>query len=169
MALHVGILILMDLMHESFHSAPQIEVVAGPQARRIGTVLFFCTLREALMNWFIDGQLNAQNVPERIAEQLLSDNKLAHQKFGQLFNSVTGDKWAVAVEKASQLEGRDFSKVSELMKAAALHRNNFLHNGVGWDMTDEFAETCYKQVHSLVCLFVALHNVYTHPIIRRNI
>ena len=169
MAFHVGILILIDLINEAGSSSSAVEQVTNNQSRRLGTVVFFCTLREALMNWFVEGLLNALRVPERIGEQLTSDNKLAHQKFGPLFEALTGDKWSVGVKNASRLAKKDFSQISELMKSAANQRNAFLHTGVGWEITDELADQCLDSVCTLVSLFAHLHNAYTYPLLKSNV
>jgi len=121
------------------------------------------------MNWFVDGQFEAKKVPDRIGAQLNSDNKLAHQRFGPLFVALTGDKWNSAVEKVSKISGEDFMVTSELMKSAAIHRNSFLHSGEEWEITEELADNCHQSVERLAKLFVALHNAYTHPLIKSNI
>jgi ABC-type Na+ transport system ATPase subunit NatA len=132
----------------------------------IGTVLFFCTLREALLNTLLLNHLRSQKVPTRLIERLLEDNKLAGQKFGELFTSVIGVKWKVAVSHASSHTSIDFEPVSNLMLRAAEIRNEFLHEGRGWGATLEFATECMNSMPALVGLFVALHNGYVHPMLR---
>jgi len=164
----ISIHILVDLAQQAYHSTAPVGPLDGPQAQGISTILFFCALREALLNRFLFSHLRAQRVPERLIEKLLDDNKLASQKFGDLFSSVVGSKWDVAVDDASKHTGRNFQAVSELMKQAASIRNEFLHEGTAWSASYEVATECVDAMPSLVALFVSLHNVYIHPLVRKS-
>jgi hypothetical protein len=50
------------------------------------------------------------------------------------------------------------------MQDAATIRNEFLHEGRAWQATRQIATDCVNAMPSLVALFVALHNVYVHPL-----
>ena len=95
---------------------------------------------------------------------MLDDNRLASQKFGGLFASVTGKKWAAAVADASASTGRAFEPVSLLMRQAAELRNSFLHEGNGWSMTRQMSTECINAIPIMVDLFVALHNECIHAL-----
>jgi hypothetical protein len=97
---------------------------------------------------------------------LLDDNKLANQKFGDLFTSILGQKWDEAVTEASKHAGEDFESVSQLMKQAASIRNEFLHEGTAWSATLDVATACVDSMPALASLFVALHNIYIHSLIQ---
>ena len=156
----ISIHILVDLIQQAFHSNVSTTPPRGPQGPDVGTVLYFCSLREALLNHFLVSALNAQKVPMALIERLLDDNKLAVQKFGGLFTSVTGAKWAVAVSQVSR--SMSFRCVSELMVKAAGLRNTFLHEGSAWTITREVSTECINAVPNMVQLFVELHNEYIH-------
>jgi hypothetical protein len=166
LAFPISIHILVDLVQQAFHSTAPVGPISGPQVGGIGTVLFFCTLREALLNWFLSRHLLVQRVPERLREKLMDDNKLASQKFGDLFTSVVGERWNEAVSKASAYDEREYLAISELMRQAAAMRNEFLHEGTAWTASPDFAETCVNGLPDLVSLFVALNNVYIHALRR---
>lgn len=162
----INIHILVDLAQQAFLSSAPVGPISGPQASGIATILFFCALRETLLTKFLTDLLRAQNVPGRLIEKLLDDNKLANQKFGDLFSSVVGVTWNVAVAEASRQEGRFFEPVSQLMKDAAAIRNEFLHEGSAWSASQEVAKSCVDELPALVSLFVSLHNLYIHPLVR---
>jgi hypothetical protein len=162
----ISVHILVDLVQQAYHSTAPVGPISGPQVPGIGTVLLFCTLREALLSSFLLNHLRAQRIPEPLVAKLLSDNKLASQKFGGLFTSVVGCKWEAAVKAASEYDNRDYSDDSKLMREAATIRNEFLHEGRAWAATHEFATACVNSMPSLVALFVSLHNVYVHPLQR---
>lgn len=164
----VSIHILVDLIQQSFHSHAPTAPLEAPQGSDVGSVLYFCTLREALLNSFLVNHLRAQEIPPPLIAKLLEDNKLAGQKFGGLFTSVVGAKWVEAVSAVSRSAGADFSTVSDLMRRAAEYRNEFLHSGRAWSFTREFAAQCLDSTGELLDLFVALHNEYTQPLLRRD-
>jgi len=169
MAFPISIHVLVDLVRQAYHSTAPVGPISGPQVPDIGTVLFFCTLREALLNAFLINHLRAQRIPKNLIDRLLEDNKLASQKFGDLFTSVIGEKWNDAVFKASEHAGMDFRSTSELMRTAASLRNEFLHEGRAWAASHEFATTCVNSMPEVISLFVALHNGYVHPLLRSDL
>ncbi len=161
----VSIHILVDLVQESYHSYARVGPISGPQTSTIGPILFFCTLREALINHLLLENLRAEGTKQSLIERLLDDNKLAHQKFGALFRAVVGTSWADGVREASLYDGTDYQAVSNLMKLTASIRNDFLHDGAGWSASRELATECVDRLPQLFDLFVALHNVYIHPLL----
>lgn len=159
----VSVHILVDLVHQSYHSYAPVGPISGPQAPTVGAILFFCTLREKLLNHFLLAFLRAENVRASLIEKMFDDNKLASQKFASLFNAVVGTGWREAVGEASSFDATDYEPVSDLMKSAASIRNEFLHEGTGWSATRDIATECVNGMPSLFALFVALHNVYVRP------
>lgn len=155
----ITIHILVDLIHQAFHSNALVGPIDGPQTRSIGTIVFFCALREALLTHFLTRLMATQGLSQDIIHRLLSDNKLAHQRFGQLFKSVVGVKWDDAIKEIS-VDGRDYSTVSTLMVRASEVRNDFMHHGSAWEATEELAKECVDDLQLLVRLFTALHNQY---------
>lgn len=160
---HVGVHILVDLIQQAYHSQSPAGPPNGPDGKDVGTVIYFCTLRESLLNHFLIETMKAQGTPTPLIEKLLEDNKLANQRFGGLFTAATGKKWSEAVSDLSIKLGSDFRSVSDLMRSAAELRNTFLHQGSAWSMTREFSTQCMNAVPSMVELFVGLHNEYVRP------
>jgi hypothetical protein len=155
----ITIHILVDLVHQAFHSNAPVGPIDGPQTKAIGTVVFFCALREALLVHFLQQHMLSQKLPPDIIERLLGDNKLAHQRFGQLFKSVVGVNWHDAIREISTTR-HDFSVVSKLMISASEVRNDFLHNGMAWQATEELATDCVNNLLMLTSMFAMLHNKY---------
>lgn len=168
LAFSINVHVLVDLVQQSFHSQSPTGPLGPPEGSDIGTVLYYCTLREALLNAFLRELLLAQKIADALIAKLFDDNKLASQKFGGLFAAIVGVKWEQAVAAVSQANGRDFSLVSNLMKRAAALRNEFLHEGRGWGVNREFATECVDSLGDLLNLFVSLHNEYIHPRLIRS-
>jgi hypothetical protein len=168
LAYPVHIHVLVDLVQQAFHADSATRPVAGPSASDVGTVLMFCSLREALLTHFLVKNLQTRALDKPLIDKLMDDNKLAHQRFGDLFSSVVGQKWGVAVKAMSDKHSTDFGAVSELMKEAAEKRNEFLHQGRAWGLEREFAASCVNSTGDMTSLFAALHNEFTAPKFKRG-
>ena len=167
LAFDTNIHILVNLVQQAYHSSSAAEQ-DGERASNVGTIIYFCTLREALLNTFLIANLRAKKTPTAIIERLLGDNRLTNQRFGALFTSVVGCTWDTAVKTCSESSNTDFGPVSELMKSVARLRNEFLHEGRSWGITREIATDCVNALGYLLPLYVNLHNEYTHPVTRRG-
>ena len=161
----INIHVLVDLVQQAYHSQSPTAPLDAPQGQDVGTVLFYCSLREALLNTFIINNLRARNIDEALISRMLDDNKLASQKFGGLFTSVIGVKWNEAISELNRLRKEDYAAVSDLMREAAELRNEFLHEGKAWGINRELAKRCVDSVCKLMSMFVALHNEYTQPLL----
>jgi hypothetical protein len=164
----INVRILVNLMQQTYHSSSPADPVPGPQASEIGTIIFFCTLRESLLNHFLSSLLRARRKPAPEIEKIFKDNKSAGRKFGRLFTKVVENSWEDAVAEASRLADKDFQPLSDLMKNAVVIRNKFMHEGAGWMATREVAASCINNSFSLFELFVSLHNAYVRPHLRQS-
>lgn len=160
---------LTDLLQQTYHSSFQLsEFTSQPQSSDVGTIILFCTIREVLLTNFIIRLLRAKNIPVEIIEKLLDDNKLANQKFGDLFKTATGTKWDAAIKDLSKKLKFEFIEVSNVMKKSSEVRNSIIHEGSIWSATHELSTTCINNIGSLFFLFVELHNTYVHPVIFKS-
>jgi hypothetical protein len=160
--------VLVNLVQQAYHSKSRTGHSIAPQGQNVGTVLFYCSLREALLNNFIVTNLRTRNIDEALISKMLDDNKLASQKFGGLFTSVIGTKWKDAISDLSRTRAKDYMAVSELMQDAAELRNEFLHEGDAWRINRDFAKRCVDSLGQLVSMFAELHNEYTQPLFHRG-
>jgi hypothetical protein len=168
LAFSSNISVLINLLQQTFHSVSPLSSQGVPQGADVGTILFYCTLRESLINNFLLNNLKARSIDAQLIKKLLDDNMLASQKFGSLFFSVVGVKWSDSLTVLNKKTGKNFIEVSELMCDAARIRNKILHEGRVWEIGREFSEKCINSIGNLVDLFVELHNEYTQPIIQNN-
>lgn len=160
--------VLVNLVQQAYHSQSPTGHSSAPQGQDVGTVLFYCSLREALLNNFIVTNLRIRNIDEALISRMLDDNKLASQKFGGLFTSIIGTKWKDAISDLSRTRAKDYMAVSKLMQDAADLRNEFLHEGDAWGINRDFAKRCVDSLGQLVSMFVELHNEYTQPLFHRS-
>ncbi len=68
--------------------------------------------------------------------------------------------------RLGQKNSVNYEDVSSFIKEAASERNKFIHEGKAWGMTHDLSMRCINSLWMMVSLFVALHNEYTHPVIR---
>lgn len=160
---HVGIQILIDMIQQAYNSKSPLPNEHGPRSSDVAVVLFFCTLREALLDNLLNELFSAHKVAPAIAEKLLKDNRLFGQKLFGVLPAITEAPWKKAIEDASSEAGRDFVALSAFMEKAADLRNTFVHKGSGWGITRDLATECVNSIFDLMTLFASLHNLYVKP------
>jgi hypothetical protein len=127
-------------------------------------ILFFCTLREILLNWLIGHLWRAQNIPKPIYERLLADSNTYSLRRTKLLPSLVGSKWKELVAQEASSSQLDYIELDQFLKKSAAARNKFMHEGKRWDTDRTLAEGCVDHVWPLLNFDVALHNRYVRPI-----
>jgi hypothetical protein len=155
----LNLAVLIDLIQQSYHSATPEGQALGPQSSDVAVVLFFCALREALLNNLLDYLCRTEACD---LKKVATRRKLTKRKFSSLAELI-GKTWDEAVGEASSREGIGFDSVSKLMIQASSVRNRFLHEASGWGATRQFATECINSTFALLQLFVSLHNTYVQP------
>lgn len=157
---------MIDLIQEAYHSGSNKipKYIHGNEINinDISVVIFFITLREALLENFLHEIAIAKNVPKNIFERLKSDNKLYIKKQNALFLALTDDKWEDAIQKLNYVDLNSF------IKNAANIRNIFIHEGNKYCINRDISEKCLSKTPELVRFYVDLHNKYIHPIYLKN-
>jgi len=159
---HANIMVLVDLLEESYLSRPRNHPREMVVPANVAILLFFCTLKEALFEHFLRQLFTSLSLSRSLQKKLLSDNRLFHQKLKSLFPALIENDWSTALVNASALCGQDFSMLDSVLTSSAQVRNKFLHNASAWEISAELADTCVDSIANLFVLFVALHNHYVH-------
>jgi len=166
---------IVDLMREASSTQPithneGTELEYQINTHNISVLLFFCTLREVLMQGFIREMCMALGIPENIYERLNLDNKLHSQKQDKLFPSLTGSKWNNAISELDRETSKNYTELNDQVVDLVKHRNKFIHKAQNiFNIDDSVANRCIQNVEPLIHLYVDLHNKYVHKIyIERN-
>ncbi len=160
-------LTLIDLIQKAFHtqnSSPGEQLDSDCAPHDVSVVLFFCTLREILLTWFIDHLFWAQKISRPIFNRLLADNNTHMQRQNNLLPSLTGKKWNVLIEEEMRTSQLNYGKLKDLIQRAAEARNKFMHEANHWGFSRQLAEECIQNIWPLLNFYVALHNRYVHPL-----
>lgn len=165
----ISVSIIIDLIKEAFASEHKVEypdtfLEYELNTHYISVLLFFCTLRELLLNSLIKDLCVAQSIPENIYNRLTSDNKLHIQKQDKLFKSLTGSKWVAALEELDKDKNNNYVELNENIKRLVQLRNSFTHNGIIWDISQEIGFECVTYIPQLIHMYVHLNNKYVHKI-----
>jgi hypothetical protein len=93
----LNIAVLIDLIQQSYHSAMPEGQALGPQSSDVAVVLFFCALREALLNNLLDYlcRIEASDL-----KKVATRRKLTKRKFSSLAELI-GKTWDEAVGEVS--------------------------------------------------------------------
>lgn len=162
---HVNIMVLIDLIEESYFSTSTGRSDERVDSSSVAILLYFCTLKEALFEHFLNQLFTSMGVKESLRNRLLSDNRLFNEKINKLFPALVSEKWSQALSLAGKTSGRDFAGLDVLLVKAAEMRNGFLHDASPWGISPEFAAECVDALDDLLCLFVGLHNHYIHRLL----
>jgi len=169
MHFNTNIHILVDMIQETFHTLRVDENAKkqyqGVQANDVSVVLFFCTLRETLLNSLITRLIITHKLTDGITSQLLSDNKFHVQKQNKLFLSLTGTKWREALKKITKPESYNYTDLDAFIASVVRCRNSFVHEGRKCSIDARFSEECLRALPRLTRMYVALHNEFVHPLI----
>ena len=139
---------LINLMQEAFHAASErydeeTEIRIETDAHNISVVLFFCTLREMLLNHLIIDLCRAQKIPEGVCERLLADNRTHIQRQEKLLPSLVGKKWKELIKEESAPVQLDYVELNKFLEKAVEARNKFMHEGNKWGIDRALAEIAY--------------------------
>lgn len=170
---HLNIHILIDLIQESYHSITSKQktekLYEGEGPHDISVVIFFCTLREALLDNLIINLMRAQNLSVGVSERLLSDNKFHIQKQDKLFKSLTGVKWNEAIDYLNENGNLDYKEIDKFIVSVVIARNSFIHEGFKWSIDRELSTNCIKNLQGLINIYAEMHNNYVHPLYKQSL
>jgi len=156
---------IVDLIIEPYYSIIDDDSTPIPdkmRSRYLGSLVFFCTLKEVLMDSLIESILIAKKVPESISNRILRDNSALNKKFNALFPAVTGSKWDEALKIVKDKFNHDYSDLDELLKKTQIQRDEVLHEGAPWIVHRALIDKCVNSIERVLDLFVDLHNAYVH-------
>lgn len=162
---NISVLSLIDLMQE-FYSTDVIfkeEAFNTGQREiniRLAVVIFFCTLTEVLLHYFLDRLMLKMGISEKDRESCLNNNLSISQRVNELFPSLTDDKWKQAINEINENVELDYNKTSKFCRDAKKARNEFLHKGNKRAIPKDMPEECITHIWTLLNLFVSLHNKY---------
>jgi len=159
---HIGILSTINIIQELYHTTTIKPSINSVNPHKLATVVFFCTLVEALLENLLREHMCAHKIPSDIQERLLADNLTSKQRVTKLFPTIFSDKWETAISKASQSNPQKKYKVAlELFLKAVSARNRLLHPpGNKWAIGIDLPRQCIFHLPTLLDLFVWLHNNY---------
>lgn len=156
---------LIDLMQEFYHLKQESDMDSdkGPSIsnggnHQLAVVIFFCTLVEVLLHYFLERRMSKIGLSREIQERLLNDNIFIKQRVQKLFPAITSAKWKETVKMLSRRVELDYVEAVEFYEHAAEKRNLFLHRGNKWIIPKDMPEKCLRQIWPILNLFVSLHN-----------
>lgn len=159
---HVNIMVTLDLLEESYASSSKIENDENVESHNVAILLYFCTLKEALLEHFLNHIFVSLHLPEGLRVRLRNDNRMFNEKINKLLPALIDDKWSEAIVNAGKLNGKDYLRLNDLLVEAAELRNGFLHNASPWNISQQVAANCIDALPELLDLFVGLQNYYVH-------
>jgi hypothetical protein len=164
-------LLLIDLMQEAFHTrgtARNDGIGPNRNAHNVSVVLFFCTLREVLLNSLLGYLHWAQDIPRAVYERLIADSNTYALRQNNLLPTFTGKKWKALIAYESHHSQLDYVELDEFLRKAVDARNKFMHEGKHWGINRALAQGCMDHIWPLLAFYVSLHNRYVHAVVSRK-
>lgn len=171
MYFELSALLLIDLMQEAFHTPALAQsgyTNASGDAHNVSVVLFFCTLREVLLNSLLSYICWAQSIPRPVYDRLLADSNTHALRQNNLLPSLTGKKWPALLKQEASSSQLDYVELNEFLLKAVEARNKFMHEGKRWGIDRTLAECCMDHIWPLLNLYVSLHNRYVHAVVHKK-
>ena len=162
-----NIISLIDLIQEAFHAkTKQFSKLINKRinAHGLSVLIFFCTLREVLLERLIYDLMVMHNLQKSIRERLYYDNRNYSDRMNRLLPSLLGLKsWKETISTLQEKTGNDYKEINEFLKAASDMRNEILHEGDKWAFEGHMKNDCLQNIPSLLGLYVDFHNAFIHP------
>jgi len=165
---------LIDLMQEFYHAKHDMQVYTvrdhldSTHNAWLAVVIFFVSLREALLVHFLKELMGALGLPDGVCERLMADNNSHSRRLENLFPSLVGVKWKEAISELSKTSTLDYRKLDRSITEIVRSRNTFLHQGYKVAIKVEMAEGCLRNIWPLLNLYVELHNRFVYPIFQEE-
>ncbi|MHB8771973.1 MAG: hypothetical protein ACYC7J_13330 [Syntrophales bacterium] len=164
----LNILTLIDLIHEAFHTKSWKESEYDSKAigaASLSVLLFFCSLREVLLDNLIISLMAMHNLPSKVSDRLNEDNRTYSDKMTRLLPSLIGLKsWNEAIEQIKVRTGRDHKHIDAFMKEANKMRNEIIHEGDKLAFQPHMKKACLENIPQLINLYVDFQNTFIHPV-----
>ncbi len=163
----INILTLIELINEAFYTKPLKKSEFGNKkinASSLAVLIFFCTLREALLESLIFNLIRMHDLPPNVRDRLCEDNRMYLAKKTKLFPSLAGIKsWNEAISKTKLKTGRDYKGIDAFLEKANKMRNEILHEGDKLAFRSHMKKACLENIPPLLELYVDFHNTFIHP------
>jgi hypothetical protein len=165
----VSVLMMLELLRESYHSADAIPETREDwgfkreQTHHAAVITFFNTIKEILLERFILHHLDANQIPANLQLRMLSDNDSHSRRLNRLLPSLIGHKWNIIVSQIDTPE-ETYGKLDKFLEESSRARNELLHEGAIQKIDRNLSTRCMEHIPTLLELYVVLHNKYVHPL-----
>jgi hypothetical protein len=166
---HLSLLGIVDLIQEAYERIPENSPTSSysinipGSAHCTSVVIFYCVLREALLERLIEELMSFQYLSDNLRERLTKDYASHYDRLFKLFPALTGVSWDEALKCVHSETGKDFGPISNTLKEMADARNRFIHETNIYSINRDTAKQCIESIYGTFELFVELHNLLVHP------
>jgi hypothetical protein len=163
----IGILTLIDLIQEAFHTKSWKKSEFGNKkisAQSLSVLIFFCSFREVLLDRLIVNLMYMYDLPQNVRDRLYADNRTYSERMTKLFPSLVGLKnWKEAIRQIKAKTGRDHTRIDGFLRKANDIRNEILHEGDKMAFRPHMKKACLENIPNVIALYVDFHNTFIHP------
>lgn len=165
-----SVLTLISLLQSTYRAIPKRDSAEEPfptkeeHAHSASVIIFFCILKEILLERFLTLLMQSQKLPELVCKRLLADHNSHTQKLSRLLPAIVGISWDEAISSLSTENEVDFIRLNTFLKNVTDLRNDFVHDGLHHFLNNDVADQCIDWLFPLLKLYVSLNNKFIHPL-----
>ena len=131
---HLNVQVLVGILIEAARFSKKVrlggtELEHSLNTRNISVLLFFCTLRELLIDQFIEELFVSKSTPEAIRSRLLNDNRNQSKRINKLIPALINREWKVALRELDAAQGSTYAELDGALNQLVKIRNDFIHGG----------------------------------------
>lgn len=164
--LHFGssVIGLINLLHD-FHDTAHVDGGSTrSKCNHLGVVIIFVTLREVLLDKFIQDMLHETIITPSLKALLRRTHATHYSRLTELLPALCGKKWGQILSEIHKSGGPDYTSLDKFLVGIVKKRNSLLHQGDKWSPKPKDADDCISNLGALIRLHVDLHNHCVYPL-----
>ena len=127
--------------------------------------MLFCTFVECWLEFFLRSLMVSRTLPKEIMDRMLDDNWRLDDRTGKLFKTLTDKAFGDVLSDLTDANKRkrgylNYQDVWSFVKELKKLRNDLMHKGAIYSLSEEVAEKCIHNIQGVNGLFISLHNQF---------
>jgi len=172
MFFRLGATIIIQLIETSYFRWPEqsshdeVSRRRREELRNSATLIFFCTLKELLLETFTEDIMEALHLNQEERTCLREEYSTHSKRLHGLLPTLIKTSWQDALSSLPIERREQYCTLDRFLKDATKRRNDLLHDANWLASDDEIATSCVRAIPQILELYVDLHNQFVHPLMK---
>ena len=167
----LGVSIIIQLIETSYFRWPEqstydeLSRQRREDLRNSATLIFFCSLKELLLETFTEDMMEALRLKPEEQTSLREQYSTHSKRLQYLMPAMTGKSWHDALSSLPLERREQHSNLDGFLEHATRKRNDLLHDVNLLAFDEDIATSCFRAIPMILELYVDLQNQFVHPVI----